>query len=59
KSFSIIRIQPVIRCKISIGIAEYVGGTEDMEALIRRADEAMYESKNRGKNQVSFAGDKK
>ncbi|MFP4572805.1 MAG: diguanylate cyclase [Desulfobacterales bacterium] len=48
-----------IRCTISIGIAEYVGGTEDMEALIRRADEAMYESKNRGKNQVSFAGDKK
>lgn len=40
-----------IRCTISIGVAEYSAG-ENQQDLIRRADEASYEAKRRGKNCV-------
>lgn len=43
--------RPVSRT-ISIGVTEY-GPMEDMTAFIRRADEAMYISKQNGRNRVS------
>ncbi|HSG23985.1 MAG TPA: diguanylate cyclase [Azonexus sp.] len=43
-----------IRCTVSIGVAESLGG-ESESALIRRADEASYEAKRRGKNGVFLA----
>jgi diguanylate cyclase len=39
---------------ISIGVAEYVKG-EDSDTLIARADEAMYEAKQTGRNRVMCA----
>ncbi len=44
-----------IRCTVSIGVAESFAGESD-NSLIRRADEACYEAKRRGKNGVCFAG---
>lgn len=37
---------------ISIGVTEYING-EDSEEFIARADEAMYKSKQNGKNQIT------
>jgi two-component system cell cycle response regulator len=37
---------------ISIGVAASLGATDEPEALLRRADEAMYEAKARGRNRV-------
>lgn len=39
---------------VSLGVAQFYG-TEDVEELIRRADMALYSSKNKGRNQVSLA----
>lgn len=39
----------------SVGIALYPGDGEDIEQLIKRADEAMYEVKSSGKNGFRFA----
>lgn len=44
----------VIRCTISIGVAEYLNG-DDESSLIRRADEASYRAKRQGKNRVVLA----
>jgi diguanylate cyclase (GGDEF)-like protein len=41
----------------SIGIAFYPDHGEDMNALIRSADRAMYEAKSSGKNQLSIYGE--
>lgn len=38
---------------VSIGIAQYRPG-EEMEAFIKRADMAMYESKKQGRNRITF-----
>lgn len=50
------RFQPAPECQvsrtISIGVTEY-SPMEDMTAFIRRADEAMYVSKQNGRNRVS------
>lgn len=35
----------------SIGICAYEGGQRDLDSMIRRADEAMYEAKREGRNQ--------
>ena len=40
---------------ISVGIASYPDNASDVEELIRKADEAMYEAKRAGKNQVHVA----
>ena len=40
---------------ISLGVAQYYGGGETMEDLIRRADIALYQSKNKGRNQYTLA----
>ncbi|MBU5670782.1 sensor domain-containing diguanylate cyclase [Paenibacillus brevis] len=38
----------------SIGICAYEGGPCDLDSMIRRADEAMYEAKREGRNQYSI-----
>ncbi len=40
---------------VSLGVAQFYGGSEVTEDLIRRADMALYSSKNKGRNQVSVA----
>jgi PleD family two-component response regulator len=40
---------------VSCGVATRVG-TETMEALFDRADTALYDAKNGGRNRVSVAG---
>ena len=40
----------------SVGIAFFPDHGEDMDALIRSADSAMYEAKNNGKNRLSIYG---
>ena len=44
-----------IRLSMSIGIAEPLAGETGVDALIKRADDAMYASKQNGKNRVSSA----
>lgn len=39
---------------ISLGIAVFHGGEEDSETLLRRADKAMYQAKQQGKNAFRF-----
>jgi len=49
---------PMIRCTVSVGIADYLPGTEGTEkAVIGRADQALYSAKRGGRNRVvcSFA----
>ena len=41
-----------ISCTVSIGVASWRGGGEAAEALMARADEAMYEAKRSGRNRV-------
>lgn len=41
--------------RISVGVAEHRRGDEDGAELVRRADEALYEAKRRGRNRVEAA----
>lgn len=41
----------------SMGVAVFDGGENDLALLLRQADEAMYESKKRGKNTFSIFGE--
>ena len=43
-----------LRLSMSIGIAEPAGDEEDIDSLIKRADDAMYVSKLGGRNRVTF-----
>jgi len=44
---------PMIRCTVSVGIADYLPGTEGTEkAVIGRADQALYSAKHGGRNRV-------
>lgn len=45
---------PLIRCTVSIGIADYLPGTEGTEkTVIGRADQALYAAKHGGRNRVA------
>ena len=48
----IIRQKPLGKVSTSIGIAVYPEHGAEMEALLRAADEALYEAKERGRNRV-------
>ncbi len=56
-----LRFKPVkdvlISITVSVGVTEYIRG-EEVSAFVQRADRAMYQSKDKGRNQVSclFAG---
>lgn len=47
-----------VKTSLSVGIAQQVGTEIDVEALIKRADMAMYQSKKEGKAYVIDKGDK-
>ena len=44
--------EEVVELTVSIGAAEYLGGDESLEALVERADRAMYLAKDSGRNMV-------
>lgn len=45
----------VVHCTISLGVSEVsIVHEKDIEAAIKRADDALYRSKNEGKNRVNF-----
>ena len=46
-----------IQLTISIGIAQYRVGKENWDELLKRADKALYESKNNGRDQWTVAND--
>lgn len=54
-AFEARRFEPVpgdeVQRTVSIGVAERIAG-EDAESLVRRADEALFEAKNSGRNRV-------
>lgn len=41
---------------VSIGVSSYRRESDDMKSLIKRADEALYKSKNKGRNRVTAEG---
>jgi diguanylate cyclase (GGDEF)-like protein len=45
---------PDLRCTISVGVAELLA-KEDLNSLLKRADEALYAAKKHGRNQVQLA----
>ncbi|GBC62199.1 diguanylate cyclase response regulator [Desulfonema ishimotonii] len=46
-------VREKVSVTISVGVAEYCSG-EEMEAFIRRADMAMFKSKQEGRNRINF-----
>lgn len=44
----------IINVTVSIGVASYSKNTSSLEAIIRQADDSMYQAKKQGKNQVAF-----
>jgi diguanylate cyclase (GGDEF)-like protein len=47
----------IIHLGISIGIAQYRIGRESWDDLLKRADKALYASKNNGRDQWTIAND--
>ena len=45
-----------VRATVSIGVASYPEHGDDFETIMKKADQAMYGSKNKGKNQVTVFG---
>jgi|TARA_B100000315_G_scaffold9710_1_gene9499 diguanylate cyclase (GGDEF)-like protein len=43
------------RVTCSIGVAEYIRKSEDAQALLERADRALYQAKEDGRNRISFS----
>jgi diguanylate cyclase len=46
--------EPLARITMSMGVAQYSDGETD-EALLKRADQALYTAKNQGRNRVEFS----
>jgi len=44
---------PLLRCTVSIGLAEVGSGMHDMRAWLEQADSALYRAKQRGRNRVA------
>lgn len=42
----------MVRCTVSIGIAEIMLGNDSVEAALKRADKALYHAKHSGRNQL-------
>ena len=51
---TLISIELKIHLTVSIGISSYSDGGISKQQLIKTADKAMYESKKKGRNQVSY-----
>lgn len=43
----------IVSAQISAGIAEYAGPGDQLDTLVQRADVALYEAKNQGRNRVA------
>jgi len=50
--FRVLGGQELLSVTISIGVAASLSGEDTPQALLRRADEAMYEAKSAGRNRV-------
>ena len=48
-----VRSEPGLRITASFGVSEWLGGNDSPDALIDRADQALYVSKKRGRNRVT------
>jgi diguanylate cyclase (GGDEF)-like protein len=48
-----------IKVTISVGVASYPDNGEDAESVIKKADEALYEAKEMGRNRVVLTGTSK
>jgi diguanylate cyclase (GGDEF)-like protein len=46
----------LLRVTISIGVAQYLPDVDTWETLLNRADTAMYEAKNKGRDRWAVAG---
>jgi diguanylate cyclase (GGDEF)-like protein len=41
-----------VSCTVSLGVAAFSGATEDIDSLMKRADNELYRAKNSGRNRV-------
>jgi diguanylate cyclase (GGDEF)-like protein len=48
---------PLVPVRVTIGVADLIPGVRDNAALLRRADQALYVAKKRGRNQVATIRD--
>ena len=55
--FSIAGVDEELPITISIGVAAMPAGSQSLEVLIKRADAALYEAKDGGRNRVAAAAD--
>jgi len=46
-----------IQCTISLGIAQYSAGQDDLEGLMKRTDKALYRAKDAGRNRICKTSD--
>ncbi len=47
--------QPALHLTVSIGLADSASHGHELEALVARADEAMYRAKHEGRNRTEWA----
>ena len=45
-------------CTVSIGVLVFLNNEADKQELMKRADLAMYQAKDAGRNQIRFYGEK-